>query len=42
MGQVEVGVDGSEGGVEVPFPKGNVVFKCRVVCKGVRDGPVVF
>ena len=42
MGQFEVGVDGSEGGVEIAFPKGDVVFKCRVVCKGVRDGPVIF
>ena len=40
--QVEAGVDGFKGSVEVAFPEGDVVFVCRKVCERVRDCPVVF
>ena len=42
VGQVEAGVDGFKGSVEVAFPEGDVVFVCREVCERVRDCPVFF
>jgi hypothetical protein len=33
-------VDGYEGAVDVLFPEGDVVFKCRRVCERIKYGPV--